>query len=341
MRPEKGNDIIQIPITFDSRGGTSRSTIATKSLWVFLVFLFWFVSSLFALIGADGFWKFGYPILSGIASSYVTRFLIIRERFYKQRRKELIANEYMFNHNIFWNIYEISTRYPHICYFGNDIKAIFVSLDKDVIVGKDKDYDYYHHEAIANAYQQMEKRGIECIHIDHMDTVGKDARMEGLFKNAEKTDNPDLRNVIIRMHDHTEYTMNKVYASYDVYAFYSMARDDLFWDEMQIVLDYFMQANYIRYKALNREEIATLTESILNIEDFSVNRASDNLFKELHRAEHIRPIWVEKDGERNILNKTTDEIQEVKRVQQSERKLKKKNKKVPKKQDEDNINLFD
>jgi hypothetical protein len=345
VKPEKGSDIVNIPITFDSRGGSSRATIASKSLWVLLVFLFWLVSSIFTFVAAYGFWKWGYPILASFGAVFVSRFLIIRERFYKSKRKELIENEYMFNHSIFWNIYEISARYPHIAQYGNGLKGIFVALDKDVIVGRATDYDYTHHEAIANAYQQMEKRGIECIHIDYMDTVGKDDRMVSLFKNAELTENPDLRSVLMRIYDNIEYTMNRAYASYDVYCFYSRSRDDLFWDELQIVLDYFRQANYIRSRVLNREDISLLSKSIMNIDDFSVNRASDNLFKELHKQEHIRPIWVEKDSERTILGKTTDEIQETRRVQQSERGLKKKSTRSKlsfrkKKQEDDDIDLF-
>jgi hypothetical protein len=344
MKPIKGSDTLQIPITFDNGGG-GRSTQTGKPLWVFFTVLFWVISSIIVFVASETLWQWIYPFLSFFLLSYIVRFLIIRERYFKAKRKELMDNDYMFNHSIFWNIYEVGNKYPHIVQFGSGMKGIFIALDKDVIVGKDKDHDYYHHEAIANAYQQMEKRGIECIHIDYMDTVGKDSRMQSLFQQASKTENIDLRRVMVKVYDHIEYTMNKSYASYDVYCFYSGGRDDLFWDELQVVLDYFRQANYIRARALNRDDIAILVKSIMNIDEFSVNRANDNLFKELNQVEHIRAIWTEKDGSREVLNKTLEEVAEVKRVQQAEKKLKKskigKKGLFKKKKEEEDIDLFD
>lgn len=344
MQPKKGSDILQIPITFDTKGG-NRASVSARPLWVFLALLLWFLSSLFVFIAASGFLKVGYPILSFIGVTYIIRFIIVRERYFKSKRKELMEKEYMFNHSVFWNIYEIRNRYPHIVSFGNGLKGVFIAFDKDVIVGKDNDYDYYHHEAIANAYQQMEKRQIECMHIDYMDTVGKDERLQDLFSRSERIVNKDLRKVMTRIFAHIERKMNRAYASYDVYCFYSKSREDLFWDELQVVLQYFGQANYIRHRVLDRDDISMLVKSIMNIEDFSVNRANDNLFKELNQSEHIRPIWVENsDTGRTILNKTLEEIAEVKRVQKSEKKLKKvrKNKGLFKKQvEEEEIDLFD
>lgn len=345
MRPKKGSNIVEIPITFDSGGGGLRGAQSSKQLWVFFVILFWLLSSSFVFVASETFFQVVYPFISFFLLSYIVRFLIIRERYFKAKRKELVEHDYMFNHSLFWNIYEISKRYPYTASFGNGMKGIFIALDKDVIVGKDKDNDYYHHEAIANAYQQMEKRGIECIHIDYMDTVGKDERMPNLFKQAERTENPDLKKVIVRKYDHIEETMNKSYASYDVYAFYSHAREDLFWDELQVILGYFREANYIRARALNREEISRLTKSLMNIEEFSVNRANDNLFKEMNQVEYIRTIWTEKEGVREVLNKTMEEVAEVKRVQQAEKKVKKSRIKskglFKKKKEEEDINLFD
>jgi hypothetical protein len=341
MKPKKGSDIIQIPITFDSRGG-GRAAMAAKPLWVFLIVVFWVLSSIIAIIVSTGAGAYLYPLISFFVLSYIVRFVIIRERYFREKRKELIENDYMFQHNVFWNIYEISNRYPYIVQYANGLKGIFVALDKDVIVGKDDEYDFFHHEAIANAYQQMEKRGIECMHIDFMDTVGKDSRLASLFNQAERIENPDLRRVMLRKYDHIEYTMNRAYASYDVYCFYFTGRDDMFWDELQVVLEYFRQANYIRSRVLDRDAISILTKSMMNIEDFSVNRACDNLFKEMHQVEYIRTLWVEKDGEREVRNKSLEEIEEVRRVSKAEKDIKRKKKGFfGRKKVEEDIDLFD
>lgn len=341
MRPKRGSDVIQIPVTVDyvNRGIDNKS----KKLWGFLILGFWLFISTMALLVAKGFWKIGIPLLTFIFLSYVFRFLIIREHYYRERRKELIENNYLFPHTLFWDIYEISDKYPYIAYFANGLKAVFVALDKDVIVGKEDDADYDHYEAIADAYQQMVKRGIECIHIDYMDVVGKDERLGYLFSQVEKIKNPDLKKIMLRKYDYMQHLMNNVYSSYDVYVFYFTGREDLFWDDLQEVLDYFRQANYIRARVLNKEEIGLLVQSLMNLEDFSVNRACDSVFKASDQIEYIRPIWVEKDGERKILNPTREELEAHRRIRKSERKVRRKDKGIfgRKKNIDEDISLFD
>lgn len=343
MRPHKGSDILNIPITFDTRGN-ARARKAGRTLWMLLTLAFWIASSIFSLIVAETWKGWLYPPVSFLVGIYIIRFIVLREWYYKKKRKELMEKDYKFSHSLFWNIYDINSRYPYFITFGTGMKGVFIAFDKDVIVGKEADYNYFHHEAIANAYQQLQKRSIEAIHIDYMDTVGKDTRMASLFQQAEKTENPDLRRVLMRMYDHIEYKMNKAYASYDVYCFYSYSREELFWDELQGVLDNFGQANYIRARALDRDEISLLVESVMNINEFSVNRANDTMFKDMiNHVEYIRPIWAEKDGEREILNKTLEEIVEAKRVVQAEKKVKRKRGRILgafKKSDDSDIDLF-
>jgi hypothetical protein len=249
----------------------------------------------------------------------------------------------MFDHDVYWNIYEISNAYPHIVSFGNGLKAIFVALDKDVIVGKDDDYSYDHHEAIADALLQMTKRGIEAMHIDFMDTVGKDTRLNALFHTSSQVENSDLRKVLTRKYDFIEATMGNSYASYDVYCFYSTSADDVFWANLKGILARFKTANFIRYRVLHRDAISVLAESLMNIVDFSITDACDNLYRDLHKSEYIRPIWVEKDGVRTELNKTLEEISEIKRVRNSEKKAKQKRKPFfsKKNQEEVEIDLFE
>lgn len=341
MEPRRGRDIVQIPITFDASGG-GRARQSGKKLWTFLVTVIWLFTTILVMIVVEGFWFWAYPIISFIVLTYIIRFLIVREPYYREKRRILVENDYMFPHSLFWNIYEISDRFPYIVQYGDGRKGIFVALDKDVVVGKDDFADFDHHNAIADAYQQMVKRGIECIHIDYMDTVGKDTRLQSLFRQAETTENPDLRKLLLRKFDHLEFLMNRSYSTYDVYAFFYVGRDDIFWSELQEVLEYFKQANYIRARVLNKTAISELVETIINLDNFSISRASDNLFKELNQTQYIRPLWVEKGDERTILNKSLEELEEFKRVSKSEKSVKRKRKGVFRRgQQEEEINLFE
>ena len=102
-------------------------------------------------------------------------------------------NNYIFSYNLFWNIYEINDAFPYFVQFVNGLKGVFVIFDKDIVVGKEDDADFNHYEALAEAYNQLAKRDIEFMHIDYMDTVGQDSRLDLLFDNAAYIENEDLK----------------------------------------------------------------------------------------------------------------------------------------------------
>lgn len=324
MRPKKGAREIHIPITFDSTGGGSTGKTGIR-FGLLLTFLIWVMSVIFVFIASDTMFKWFYPFISLFFSTFIVRFIILGELRFKKYRKELIDNDYMFDHSLFWSAYEIDDAYPHIVSFGNGMKGLFFAFDKDVIVGRDKDNDYNHHEAIADAYSEAWKSGLDIMHIDYMDTVGKDARMAGLFEMAEKAENEDVRLVLTHMYDYVNRSMDRIFATYDVYCFYSMKRDEDFWDDVKNVLAIFKEANYLRYRALDRTEISNLVVTLMNLGEFSVNKANDTMFTEMNKIKSfINPIWVEKNGERTKLAKTEEELKEERRVKTAKKKVKRK-----------------
>lgn len=341
MQPTRDSTTIRFPVTFDGGGGTAKGN-KNKWGWLLLLAFVWVMGVIVVLVASDSFFKFIYPFASAFLLSYIVRFLIFRERYYKQKRSELIENDFNFEHTVFWNIYEVSNRYPHIITFGNGYKGVFITLDKDVIVGKGEDAMYRHHEAIADAYKVMAELGIECEHIDYVDTLGNDQRLQGLFKQAENTENPDLQALITHIYDYTEHLMKSTYSSYDVYAFYSMKRDDVLWESLQPVLAELRNANYLRARVLNKNEIALLVKTLMNIGDFSMNRTNEALFRGMEgTSKYITPIWTETNGERIKLNKTSKELEEDTRVRKVEKEVKRKSIfKRNKKKDDQEIDLF-
>lgn len=323
MEPEKFDSVIKIPMTFDKY---VKGRIITKGKVLITIFSFigWVILAILFLILAEGWNKVTWPFLILVGYILVVRFIAFRETYFLKKKDELEKTNYIFDSNVIWNIHSITDSYPYICYFGSGLKGIFVVFDKDVIVGKPEDNDYLHYEAIADAYQQMIKRGITCEHIDYMDVVGKDERMADLFKQAARIQNPDLREVTIGIYENIEYCMNNSYASYDVYCFYSRAREDIFWEDLQVVLAAFAEANYIRSRVLNSDEIGDLVKSVFNLEEFSVRKACENLYSGENASHYLKPIWVERGGKRFILNKTREEIAEAQRVAKSEHEMKRK-----------------
>ena len=330
MIPEKRSPIVEIPVTFDSTSkpqGLSNSQFYL-SLLVFGVWIFAAIVSLFVDITI--FQKLLFIVGSFIVVLFFNRYVFMREHYFKKKRNDLLEKDYQYPYSVFWNIYEVTNSYPTICRYANGLKSIFVVFDKDVIVGKETDSDYNHYEAIAEAYLQMHKRGIECIHIDYMDTVGKDNRVKSLFNMANETENEDLKDVLLRIFDNVEYIMQHSYASYDVYCFFYNGKDELFMDELEVVLDAFLEANYIRYRILDKLAIGELVKSVFNINEFSVRETSERLFSDLGGTHYLTPIWVERETsngvERVTLNKTSAQ-KEAERATREAEKVARKNKK--------------
>ncbi|MNV43014.1 hypothetical protein D3C71_1347170 [compost metagenome] len=332
MKPIKGRGSIDIPMTVTPVG--ARKT-GGKWFASFLLIVIWLFLMLVLGLTLEGAKKGIVLFLVTLSCIYIFRFGIIREHYYRKKRETLMQSDYLFDHDLFWSILDMKT----IAHLANGIKAVYIAFDKDVVVGKDDDDDFYHYEAIANAYKKTVKSGIECIHIDLMDTVGKDTRLVSMFSLLDKVVNEDIKKVLFKKYDYIEKMMNRSYATYDVYAFYYTGDDAIFWEDLQSILSYFRQANYIRLRLLNKEEVGIIAESLFNLDEFSINNATNLWLKKSKKVNYLRPIWVEKDGERKVLNKTTEEINQEKKVLDAERRVKSKKGKMFSKEKDADIDL--
>ncbi|HBG2132346.1 TPA: hypothetical protein KPJ62_002672 [Clostridioides difficile] len=330
MKPEKDNDVIQIPISFDI---SSKGLIEANGrfFWVILIIIFWIISSIFVIIASPVFFKLCYPILSFIILLFITRFLVLREMYFKNKRKELLENNYLFKHTIFWNICDVTDRYPYVAQYENNKKAIFVALNNGVTTNSNHDAIYNHHDYIAEAYQQLAKKNIRYMHIDYMSTVDKDERMKNLFDWAEATNNSDLGELLTIFFDHMQSIMRQTYTSYDVYVFFFNEKDDLFWSELKPILATMLKAKYKGYKVLNKSEIGNLAKELMNINEFCPESTSEEIFKDIKDNNFIKVIWVESDGVKTRINKTKEELEETKRTAMAEYKAQKLFKKGQKK----------
>lgn len=348
--PEKGDTSVAIPMTFDSKVKRDNLTIF-KLILGFLITFAGFVAMILIFIFADANYKPLIPLLVGFGSFYFARIFFLHELYYKKKQKDLVQHNYTYNTRAFWGIYSINEYYPFICKRIDNTLIIFVAFDKDVIIGKDNNADYDHYQAIANAYSIMISKGISCVHIDYADTVGKDDRMDSLFENLTETENKDIKNETVRLYDYVQSYMYRSYADYDVYAFFYGGREEAFWDDLQPVLDAFNEANYVRNRILSREEIGDLCISIMNLNDFSTARATEQAFlTNVRGGNNIKVIWTEKDGERKQVNRRREEIEAERRVKAAENVMKEnkrrraKKKKKNKKNEinmEQNLDIFD
>lgn len=343
MIPERGDTEVAIPVTFDIQGHRDNLSIRKMVLGLFFVFLALIAMILLFIFATDEL-KPQLPLVVFFGTFYFVRIFFLKEWKYKKKQRELREREYKFNTRVFWGIYSINEYYPFICNMSSGYKAIFVAFDKDVIIGRDASADYDHYEAIANAYAVMFKKNMWCVHIDYADTVGKDDRLDSLFKNLTETENKDLRNETVRLYDYVQTYMYRSYADYDVYAFFYDGRDEAFWDDLQPVINALSEANYVRNRILSREEIGELCMSLMNLNEFSTTRATESVFLANTRGgNNIKVIWTEKDGERKIINRRREEIEDERRVKAAEAEMRmnkfKRNKKKKKKKNDSGIDM--
>jgi hypothetical protein len=336
MRPRPNFLQIEIPLSFDMnyKSKRLRNSDFLIALGVILVAI---IGSVLSIIFADGMMKLYQTLGILFVAFNVVRFMILKERYYKKQKEKLRLNENTFNSNLFWGIYEISPKFPFFARYQNGWKSIFVRLEKDIIIGKEDDNEYQHYEAIANALRQTHKREIEYFYIDYMDIVGEDKRIDNLFDMVDKSKNEDLKEVLTHIFNNVEVKMQGAYATYDVYAFFYKGREKVFWEELKKVMDYFMGANYTNYKVLDEEEISKLAETVLNLNNFSVKKAYENVFETSMQSSFIKPIWIEKNNERKNLNKTQEELEQEREIKEERKKMEKKVKKKRKRKGEDEI----
>lgn len=323
MIPQPEDETIRIPVTFDYNGGRGdqrRGNILTT--------LVLFVVSVVLTIGMirnDGLeiWqKILFPVLLWVLVSSYVRFKVFREFVYSDTYETLKEEDFQTGTRSFWKVYEVDSRYPYIHHFADGKHAVFIRLEKDVVVGKPEDIVFLHYDAIAEAYRCAGNLNISMVHLDYMDNVGNDPRLITLYDSLNNCSNPDMRELMISIYSNWQEEMMEDYASFDVYAFTTRGNPQDLWEHANLCVNELLNGNYLSYKALNREGSRTACMALLNLVDFSVNDACNEVLQK-RAVTGIIPISISvmtEDGEETtIINKTQEELkQEAEEKQQRE-----------------------
>jgi len=342
LKPEPNDEKVAIPVTFDVRGKTLQLKISKIyiSLAILIVtFIAWLV---IMIISASNDFRVLASIIAFLVVPTICRFGIIGEHKFRNNFERLQEHNYYYTYDLFWNIYDTQTVGEGVTAFlhTSGTVSIFVALDKDVIVGKQEFDSFDHYEAISDAYNRLAKKEMNCTHIDYMDTVGEDPRLEGLYATAEKSKSEDLKNIMLDMLDYMQWDMSGSFSSYDVYCFTAKLRPDRLFEEIQPVIQLLLQGNFIRARYLDRNDIRKLVDTVLNIPDFSVTRTCDSLFSS-RRTNYLKVIWTETNNQREVVNKTRKELAEEARIANSVAEARKHNKKNRKNASNKAIDLFE
>lgn len=361
MTPQPGDTSINLPITFDYKGGRGENKKGKIILSIADVLL----TVIFTIGCASNdnleIWmRFLLPCVVLYIGLFILRFFVFRELWFSDVYETLKATDYDLKLDQIWQIFDIDFEYPYICYFKNGYKGIFVRMEKDAITGKVGDAQFDHYSAIGDAYNVAHSLNMNIVHIDYMDNVGNDTRMQKLYDDLVFVENPDMQEMLIDIYSNLQDEMSQNYASFDIYLFLTRDKLNNFVYNMQTVCNYMLGGNFITYKVLDRFEISRVCVALFNLHDFSIVEACENV---LSGVEHhgVIPIKVKHgDGTEEIFNKTTAEKKVIaaenarkqkerlaeQERQKAEAKQRKKNAKLgikpkEKKKDMTELDLFD
>ena len=247
---------------------------------------------------------------------FIVRFFLLKEGNVRSEAITIKDNDYKLNIREIWGIYDISNQYPYICRFRNGKSGIIVKLNKDVILGKYNDAEHEHFEAIADAYNICGSSNIQMCHVDYMDVIGNDERLDASFESLNNVSNPDMRDLLTDIYSYQKDQMSKRVTTYDAYVFLWKGSDRVAWNTIKSILNCFMQANYRSYQLLNEEELRELPKSVFNLKEFSAVFAMLNSF-DSKLSSGIVPIRLEKaNGEVETLGKTLKEKREERALEE-------------------------
>lgn len=361
MTPQPGDTSINLPITFDYKGGRGENKKGKIILSIADVLLTVVLTVGCALNENLEIWmRFLLPCIIFYIGLFILRFFVLRELWFSDVYETLKATDYDLKLDQIWQIFDIDFEYPYICYFKNGYKGIFVRMEKDAITGKVGDAQFEHYSAIGDAYNVAHSLNMNIVHIDYMDNVGNDIRMQKLYDDLVFVENPDMQEMLIDIYSNLQDEMSQNYASFDIYLFLTRDKLNNFVYNMQTVCNYMLGGNFITYKVLDRFEISRVCVALFNLHDFSIVEACENV---LSGVEHhgVIPIKVKHgDGTEEIFNKTTAEKKVIaaenarkqkerlaeQERQKAEAKQRKKNAKLgikpkEKKKDMTELDLFD
>lgn len=343
ITPEVGDKFVNIPITIDSkpgRGGRFRGQMIANgiSLVIYLFLMF----TTFKNGEITFFTKLLRFLLFTGLFTFTVRFIIMREnKLYKQYKK-LEDADYKFSNSNLWGIYGQSEVFPSIFYATGGKLISIVKMHKDVTVGKKESDLYDHFEAIADALNYAGKSGLRVMHVDFMDSVGNDDRLDLWYNEVVETKNPDFKEFYSLMYNHLVESVKSHMSFEDVYVLSSQDTESLFAFKVEQFALELKNGNYTSFKYLSREEVQELVCSVYNIHEFSFMEAAQGVFNR-EELGNITAIEVVHNGENIKLGLTREERQAKVREEELAKELAKKTKKGKKpiqKEGKEDLDIF-
>lgn len=326
MRPKMGQRNIILPITFDYSGGRGAKK-GSQKIWSIVLIVIAIIFGIGIIFRKNGLFVLNVAI--GLIVAYciifIVRFFILKEGNVRNELLAIEKSDYKKDYKSIWGIYEINNTYPYICRFRNGKSGVIVRLNKDVILGKYSESEFEHYEAISDAYNISGGSKIQICHVDYMDNVGMDERLDESFASLGDVENEDIKDLLTDIFTYQKQQMLQRLTEFDVYTFLWTGSDISAWSTVQQILSCLMSANFKSYQVLDESGLRELNESIFNLMDFSVVNAMLGAFDtDSSSAIGVSPIkLIKANGEEVVIQKTREEKLKEAREEEKRQELRK------------------
>lgn len=318
MTPKPEDTSIFIPVSFDSKG-TKREQNRTTYVIAVSVALISIIISFFILKGGFSIVNLLRAAFVLTVAMYIIRFPILKEHHYRKSITSLQTIDYNLNAPDFWGIVDIEPNYPFLVRYKNGMIALFVHFEPDVIVGKGSNAEHNHFVAQSDAFKLAASFNISIYHIDLMDVIGRDTRLDDYITSVSEFKNEDVRDLLLAMSVDQKTHMSEAVSASDYFVFIGRGLEKNFISGVYEVVEAFMAANYSSWNFLNASAIRELAMSLFNLHDFSLTITSREAFAS--EKKFIKAISLQNQfGEVEKLNPTQQEIKKIEAQKEAEKK---------------------
>jgi hypothetical protein len=278
FKPRPDSTRLSLPITMDYKGGRAEKT-KNRVLWVLGWIAVTCVICFGLLTSKDG--TFLVKLVRAIAVSFISitilRFGYLDEGKLRNEEIKLQDSDYQVGTYATWGILTVRENIQGIpiCQYRNGRSGVFVRMEKNVFKGDKSASKFRHREAVGNFFNLLARTpDLKVSHIDMMDFVGSDERIDLAIESTKKCSNPLLKKWVYTIYRKLkEDSQYEIYAS-DIFIFTWTGNNDLNMQTVQNALGFLQQnAGYIGYEYMGMAELGELYKVLFNVVDFDTTRA--------------------------------------------------------------------
>lgn len=334
--PTADQSTIKVPTTIDRQGGR-REKYRNKWIWATAILIIIITITIGMLFQKEVpfFTKIITAFLFFSITTLVLRFGFLKEGRIRNRMVDGRDNNYDISTSNFWGITRISNEEPYVCIFPNNKEGIFVVMEKGVFKGDLTTAKHNHRSAIADFYKMIGDKAsgqtlVSVTHIDLMDYVGTDPRIDEARDSISYTDNVELKRDIQGIYDDVKERASQMVFTSDIFVFQWTGQRRMYLPIIQEGLSRMMQGGgYIGYSYMDSEDLMKLYKTLFNVCDFSLVQAKRDAVVEASERD-IYPVAVYfQNGGVLKLNYTKRERQQQNEYARAHKEAQKRRRKEP------------